>query len=106
MPYFALTQIAGMLLAVGTTELGRSWPKGGGPMMNIRQVERNWEARRYHEIVADLLATRVESLMLPRLLAGDGIGAGLGVGVAAAASAVIRLDELGLPDRPLCAKLL
>jgi len=72
-------------------------------MMNLRQVERNWEAHRYHEIVADLLATRVESLMLPRLLAG---GAGAAAGVAAAASAIIRLDELGLPDRPLCAKLL
>jgi hypothetical protein len=71
-------------------------------MMNLRQVERNWEAHRYQEIVADLLATRVEALMLPRLLAEAGPCAG----IAAAASAIIRLDELGLSDRPLCAKLI
>lgn len=68
-------------------------------MTVVRQLERDWDARRYRRILADLLASRVESALLPRLSAGP-------TGAAAAAIAIVRLDELDLPHVSLYSKLL
>lgn len=66
-------------------------------MMTVRQIERQWESRRYEKLSGELLAGR------PR--AGVHSGVDFQIPSYVAALAVIRLDELSQSHVPLYSKL-
>lgn len=66
-------------------------------MITVRQVERDWEGRKYEKLLAALTATRPEG-MFPFDTAGGRM-------VPAAAMALVRLDELNQSHVPLYGRL-
>lgn len=67
-------------------------------MITIRQIERQWDAKAYDRMSADLLSPRPEALLR--------LGIDLARPVPAAALAVIRLDELTQPQAKLYPRLI
>jgi len=67
-------------------------------MLTTRYIERLWDARKYPQMLGELLAPRVESL------AGEELNQS--PTAAAAALALIRLDELHQPHASLCPRLI
>ena len=66
-------------------------------MITVRQMERNWEARRYEKLMASLTVARPEE--------GFTLDPANGRAIPAAAMAVIRLDELNQAHVPLYSRL-
>jgi hypothetical protein len=67
-------------------------------VITVRQIQRLWDDRKYHRLIAELIEARVESS--PRLATRlDG-------SIAAAALGLIRLEELDQAHTPLAATLL
>lgn len=66
-------------------------------MITVRQMERDWESRKYQRLLASLTAARPEG-MFPFDIAG-------GRTVPAAAMALVRLDELNQSHVPLYSRL-
>ena len=66
-------------------------------MVTVRQMDREWEARKYEKLLASLTAARPEAAFAFDPAAGRAIPA--------AAIALVRLDELNQSHVPLCGRL-
>ncbi|MDP9175119.1 MAG: hypothetical protein M3O30_14825 [Planctomycetota bacterium] len=67
-------------------------------MLTVRHIERLWNARKYGELLNELISIRLEAVAQPDLSEKACI--------AAAALGVIRLDELNQGYVPACSKLI
>src|SRR5580704_16340268 len=67
-------------------------------MVTVRQIEKLWNARKYEQLLAGLLANRVEAALADELKSAGSL--------AAAAMGMIRLDELNQTHVPLFGKFL
>jgi hypothetical protein len=68
-------------------------------MQTVKHIERLWAARRYEDLLGELVACRSDTQFLPLLQSTS-------IAVPAAAMAMIRLDELGQSGAPSYHKFL
>jgi hypothetical protein len=66
-------------------------------MLTVRHIERLWNARKYSQLLDELISPRIEAPAAAELAQAPASSA--------AALSLIRLDELHQPHAPLCAKL-
>src|SRR5262249_10281530 len=70
----------------------------GNGMLTVRHIEKLWDARKYQQILCELISPRVE------MAAGEELNQT--PDAAAAALALIRLDELHQAHASLCSRLI
>jgi hypothetical protein len=67
-------------------------------MLTVRHIEKLWNARKYSQILGELIAPRIEVAAGPELSQAES--------AAAAALSLIRFDELHQLHAPICSKLI
>jgi hypothetical protein len=67
-------------------------------MTTVRQIQRQWDARKYGQLLAELVSSRPEAEIR--------FDAGYSIAVPAAAMTIIRLDEIGQSHTPLYSQLI
>jgi hypothetical protein len=66
-------------------------------MLTVRHIEKLWDARKYQQVLSELIAPRVEQVAGEELKQAPA--------AAATALALVRLDELHQAHAPLCSRL-